>query len=292
MNPIKNDEAEFSGFFLLGADITERKTLEAQLVQAQKLESIGQLAAGIAHEINTPTQYVGDNIEFLQYAFDELEKLFDAYKKHLDPSEVSDAEEIDVDYLIEEIPRAITQSQEGIGRITSIVQAMREFSHPGTGEKKPVDINKAIESTITVSRNEWKYIADMKTDFDSSLPNVPCLPGEFNQVILNVLVNAAHAIAGMAGNGWNGKGVITVKTLQDEDWAEIRISDTGTGIPVEAQARIFDPFYTTKEVGKGTGQGLAIAHNVIVEKHGGTLTFETETGKGTIFFIRIPMSEG
>ncbi len=302
-NPINDDGGKPTGFFLLGSDITERRILEAQLVQAQKLESIGQLAAGIAHEINTPTQYVGDNLEFLQCAFEQLEGLRIAHDKLLESAktgtldsdlvaEVATAiEETNVEYLVKQIPRAITQSSEGIGRITSIVGAMKEFSHPGTEEKTPIDLNQSIESTITVSRNEWKYVADLETDFDARLPHVACLPGEFNQVILNILVNAAHAIADMVGDGANDKGMINVSTRCDGKWAEVRISDTGSGIPETAQTRIFDPFYTTKDVGKGTGQGLAIAHNVIVEKHGGTLTFETEVGKGTTFLIRIPISE-
>ncbi len=302
-NPINNDVGEPIGFFLLGSDITDRRILEAQLVQAQKLESIGQLAAGIAHEINTPTQYVGDNLEFLQCAFEQLEGLRVAHAKLLESAKtgaldsdlvgkVIDAvEQTNVEYLIKQIPRAIEQSSEGIGRITSIVRAMKEFSHPGREEKTHIDLNQSIQSTITVSRNEWKYVADLETDFDASLPRVACLPGEFNQVILNILVNAAHAIADVVGDGANGKGMINVSTRCHGKWAETRISDTGSGIPETAQTRIFDPFYTTKDVGKGTGQGLAIAHNVIVEKHGGTLTFETEIGKGTTFVIRIPILE-
>jgi PAS domain S-box-containing protein len=303
VNPIRNGGGRSTGFFLLGSDITERRVLEAQLVQAQKLESIGQLAAGIAHEINTPIQYVGDNIEFLQCAFEQLEELRIAYDKLLESAKArvledsvvadtaTSVEETNVEYLVEQIPRAIMQSLEGVGRIASIVKAMKEFSHPGSEKKTRIDLNQSIESTITVSRNEWKYVADVKTDFDAALPHVPCLPGEFNQVILNILVNAAHAITEEVGDGANAKGTITVSTLQDGDWAEVHISDTGTGIPKKARPRIFDPFYTTKEVGRGTGQGLAIAHNVIVEKHGGTLTFETEMGKGTTFVIRIPISE-
>ena len=303
VNPIGNGGRQSLGFFLTGADITERKALEVQLVQAQKLESIGQLAAGIAHEINTPTQYVGDNIEFLECAFGQLEELRVAHEKLLELAEAGNlqgtelaeitatVEETDVAYLVEQIPRAITQSLEGVGRIASIVKAMKEFSHPGTEEKTCIDLNRAIESTITVSRNEWKYVAEMETDLDAGLPQVPCLPGEFNQVVLNILVNASHAIADVTENGSNGKGTITGSTCQDGNWAEVRITDTGTGIPEKARARIFDPFYTTKDVGKGTGQGLAIAHNVIVEKHGGTLTFETEMREGTTFVIRIPISE-
>ncbi|MBI3300896.1 MAG: HAMP domain-containing histidine kinase [Deltaproteobacteria bacterium] len=174
--------------------------------------------------------------------------------------------------------------------MTKIVRAMKEFSHPGSEEKVETDLNRAIETTITVARNEWKYVAELATDLDSSLPPVPCLPGEFNQVILNLIINAAHAIAVVVSEGSTSKGTITVSTRHDGDWAEIRVSDTGTGIPEAIRAKIFAPFFTTKEVGKGTGQGLAIAHSVIVDKHKGTIGFETEVGRGTTFIIRLPLA--
>lgn len=301
VSPIKGDKKNRSRLLIVGRDITQRKILEGQLVQAQKLESIGQLAAGIAHEINTPTQYVGDNTRFLQDAYGDLCKLMDKYAELLKACKagnVSDdlirdleatVKKIDLEYLTEEIPKAIQQSLEGTERIAKIVHAMKEFSHPGIDEKMPVDINKAIESTITVARNEWKYVANMVTNYDSTMPLVPCLPSAFNQVILNIIINAAHAIADVVGDGANGKGTITISTIHDYGWAEVRIEDTGTGIPEAVRSKIFDPFFTTKEVGKGTGQGLAIAHDIVVKKHGGTIGFETEVGKGTIFIIRIPV---
>jgi signal transduction histidine kinase len=196
--------------------------------------------------------------------------------------------EVDLEYLIEEIPEAIGQSQEGLKRVTEIVKAMKTFSHPGNEEVVPVNINEAIKSTITVARNEWKYLADMKTDFDTELPMIPCFPGEFNQVILNMIINATHAIEEVSKSGLNGKGVISISTHFDKEWAEIRIRDTGIGIPEECRSKLFEPFFTTKEVGKGTGQGLAIAHSVIVGKHKGTINFDTEMGKGTTFIIRLP----
>jgi two-component system, NtrC family, sensor kinase len=289
-------------------DITERKRVQAeregmeiQLRQAQKLEAIGQLAAGIAHEINTPTQYVGDNTRFLKDAFDELKKVMENYNrllkanreenvnsKLLDEIETAVAE-ADLDYLTEETPKAISQSLEGLNRITTIVRAMKEFSHPGGEEKQAIDLNHAIENTLTVCRNEWKYVAEIALELDPMLPLVPCLPGDVNQVILNLVVNAAHAIAESANIGEKGKGLIGVATRHDENWAEIRISDTGIGIPEKNRSKIFTPFFTTKGVGKGTGQGLAISHSVIVGKHNGTLEFETEAGKGTTFIIRLPL---
>lgn len=175
-------------------------------------------------------------------------------------------------------------------QVTRIVRAMKEFSHPGKGGKALTNINKAIENTITVSRNEWKYVSDVVTEFDPELPLVPCLPGEFNQVILNLIINAAHAVAEKVGTSAE-KGSITVSTLKQDTWAEIRISDTGPGIPEEIQSRVFDPFFTTKEVGKGTGQGLAIARSIIVDKHGGSLAFDTEPGAGTTFIIRMPLGD-
>ncbi|MGO9797115.1 MAG: PAS domain S-box protein [Terracidiphilus sp.] len=284
----------------MSEDISERYRLREQLLQAQKLESVGQLAAGIAHEINTPTQYIGDNVRFLKDAFQDLKSLLASYERRFSAAgkqglsgetteEAATAVEgTDTGYLLEEIPKAIDQSLEGVGRVAALVSAMKEFSHPDTKEKSPLDLNRAIAATITVARNEWKYVADVETDFDPSLPPVTCHPGEVNQVILNLVVNAAHAIGDMARNGGSQRGTISVRTLRRAEWAEIRIEDTGTGIPEKVRTRIFDPFFTTKEIGKGTGQGLAIARSVIVGKHGGSLHFETEEGKGTTFIIRLP----
>ncbi len=303
INPVAGNNNAPSGYLLIGQDVTQRKILESQLSQAQKLESIGQLAAGIAHEINTPTQYVGDNVRFLKDAFTDLAGLLDGYQTLLDaaraagiaPDTVADIEatqdEADVEFLLEEIPAAIAQSMEGIGRVTSIVQAMKEFSHPGVDHKTAINVNQAIESTIAVARNEWKYVADIVTELDADLPPVPCMASQFNQAILNMIINASHAIADANHGSQNGqRGTITVVTQRRDQWAEIRITDTGTGIPEAARDRIFDPFFTTKEVGHGTGQGLSIAHAVIVEKHGGTINFETESGHGTTFTIRLPLN--
>lgn len=302
INPIKGESGAISGFILLGRDVTERLILENQLAQAQKLESIGHLAAGIAHEINTPIQYVGDNNRFLRDAFQDLLHLLAEYQTLLAAGKAGavtadqlervegTARELDLEYLIGEIPTAISQSLEGVERVAKIVRAMKDFSHPGTVEKQAVDLNKAIESTITVARNEWKYVAEMVTDLDPSLPPVPCRPDEINQVILNIIINAAHAIADVVGREPAEKGTITIKTRRHGDNAEIAISDSGGGIPEEIRTRIFDPFFTTKEVGKGTGQGLAISHAVIVEKHAGAIDFETALGQGTTFFIRLPMA--
>ena len=304
--PVAGEDGQHFGRLWYFRDITERKRLESQLTQAQKLESIGQLAAGIAHELNTPIQYVGDNTRFLQDSFADLRGLLRAYGALADaarsgpvPAALVEevdaaAESADLEYLLDEIPNAITQSLEGVGRVAAIVRAMKEFSHPGTAHKTAVDLNRAIESTATVARNEWKYVADLVTDFDPDLPPVPCLPGELNQVFLNIIVNAAHAIGDVVGDGAGGKGTITVTTRAvpagAPTHAEIRIADSGTGIRPEILSKIFDPFFTTKEVGRGTGQGLSIAHGIVVEKHGGTIACESEVGRGTTFLIRLPLA--
>lgn len=291
------------------SDITTQRKVEEALRQseehlrrAQKLESIGQLAAGIAHEINTPMQYIGDNTRFLLDSFQELNQVIGKDRELLQACRetglhaelVAEAEAIlssaDVDYLLFEIPKSLQQSLEGVGHVTKIVQSLKDFAHPGL-KKKADDLNKAIESTLTVARNEWKYVADVVTNFDLTLPLVPCVLSEFNQVVLNLIINASHAIAEVVSDTNIGKGTIIISTRHDEQYAEIRVSDTGAGIPEKIRDRIFDPFFTTKEVGRGTGQGLAISHEVIVKKHKGTLEFESEVGRGTTFIIRLPLQE-
>lgn len=295
---ICDNKLETVGILFIISDMTGRKQLEAHLNQAQKLESIGLLASGIAHEINTPTQYIGDNLRFLKDSFTDLlgllhkyVLLFNTLRKGSVVSELLSeidkaSQQADITYLMEEIPKAIEQSLHGVDRVSGIVRAMKNFSHPGKGGKTPIDINDAINNTITISRNEWKYVSEIVTDFDKTLPLVPCLPGEFNQVILNLIINAKDAIAEKAQNG---KGIIHISTKQKGETAEIRVSDSGNGIPENIRHKIFDPFFTTKEVGKGSGQGLAISHDVIVKKHKGTITFETEAGTGTTFIIRLPI---
>lgn len=286
----------------LRAEIIERERMQHELAGAQKLEAIGHLAAGIAHEINTPAQYVGDNTRFLRDAFGDLDALLVQYDRLLQAARqntvtdklVAEVEakldDVDIDYLREETPNAIEQSLEGIERVTEIVRAMKDFSHPGTGEKQAVDLNRAIHSTLTVSRNEWKYVAEVVTDLDPALRPVPCLAGDINQVILNLVVNAAHAIGEAIRDRADRKGTITVRTRQEGNWAVIRIEDTGTGIPENIRENVFDHFFTTKDVGQGTGQGLSIAHSIVVQKHGGTIGFETEEGEGTTFIVRLPLA--
>jgi PAS domain S-box-containing protein len=301
ISPIFEDDTELTGYILLGGDITERKTLEVQLTQMQKMKSIGQLAAGIAHEINTPIQYIGDNTSFLKKSLADLNNLIDQFCGLLDSVNQGkiNAEQvqtinatisqIDLDFLRTEMPLAIDQSLDGIGRVSEITHAMKEFSHPGVVEKVALDINKAVENTITVARNEWKYVAEIKTDLTDNLPEVICLPGEISQALLNIIVNAAQAIGEVNQNSPEKKGIIAIKTNQNGEWFEIHIADTGPGIPESVQPHIFEPFYTTKEVGKGTGQGLAIAYNIIEIKHGGRLFFHSKQNRGTVFTIRLPI---
>ncbi len=275
--------------------------LQTQLLGAQKLESIGRLAAGIAHEINTPIQYVGDNVNFLMEAFDDIlgalrkyEELYRHCERERPPQQLLDevqqvAEAADLEFLAKEVPQAIDQARDGVGRISGIVLAMKSFSHPGSEEKTAVDLNECLTSTFTVCRNEWKYVAELESDLCPDLPPLLCYPGELNQVFLNIIVNAAQAIAEVVGDGSGGKGKISVKNRRDGDWIDITISDTGGGIPESIRHRIFDPFFTTKEPGEGTGQGLAIAHSVVVGKHAGELKVTGKPGEGTTFVIRLPL---
>ena len=270
---IRNARGEIENILIVARDVTERKRaedekelMEVQLRHAQKMESIGQLAAGVAHEINTPIQYIGDNNRFLSDAFSDLgdtmqkfQQLLEAEKtKTVTPgllNEVEDAvKRADLDYLREEIPSALQQSLEGVDRVAKIVAAMKEFSHPGTGEKSSIDLNKAIDSTLTVARNEWKYVAELVTDFDKSLPMVPCLPGEFNQVILNLVVNAAHAIADVIDVQPDRKGTIRVSTLNLGDQVEVRISDTGGAFRTSCVREFSSLFLQRNKLGRGLGK--------------------------------------
>jgi PAS domain S-box-containing protein len=284
-------------------DITAEKEAELHRGQAARLESIGQLAAGIAHEINTPTQYVGDNVRFTQEGFTAVTKAMTQYEELLaegpgrpwaDRQAVAAnvRRDLDLDFLRGEVPQAISQALEGLERVTLIVGAMKDFSHPGTTQKEPADLNRAIVSTVEVCRNRWKYIADLQTDLQADLPPVPCLVAEFNQVVLNLIVNAADALSEVVPppGAPPHKATIHVasRVTPDGQWAEVTVADNGPGIPERVQARIFEPFFTTKPLGKGTGQGLTLSRDVIVNKHGGSLTFRSSPA-GTTFTIRLPL---
>ncbi|MEJ2621022.1 MAG: ATP-binding protein [Candidatus Thiodiazotropha sp.] len=277
----------------------ERMELERQLNQTHKMEAVGQLAGGIAHEINTPIQYIGDNLKFIKEAQEDLRTLLQDYAKlsskakqqpelAAEIAKIDETiEEIDLDYLTEETTHAIDQSLTGASQVANIVLAMKEFAHPGSKDMAPADLNRLINNALAVCKNEWKYVADTKLMLSDELPNVKCLAGEISQVILNIIVNAAHAIE---ATKQEEKGIITISSELKNNQVEIRISDTGTGIPEEAQAYVFNPFFTTKNVGEGTGQGLAIAQDIVVGKHQGELLFETEQDVGTTFIIRLPLN--
>lgn len=296
LTPLFLKDKEHPGFLLIGADITERRLLEDQVGRSNKLEAIGQLAAGVAHEINTPTQLVGSNLRFLGQQLDTILGWLDKLHQQKDaakteskiPSLIMGSEKdvtlAQLEYFKQEAPKAIEQSLEGIDRISHIVTAMRFFTHPGSENKEIADLNQIIQNAISLSRNEWKIIAEIKTDLDPNLPGVECLPIELSQVVLNIIINAIHAIQ----DSGEEKGQIVIVSRQAGELIEVSITDNGTGIPKEIQSKIFDPFFTTKDIGRGTGQGLAIAYTVIVKKHGGTLEFESETGKGTTFIISLP----
>ena len=301
INPIADDHGQYWGYVFVGLDITEQKKIETQLMLSQKMESIGQLAAGIAHEINTPMQFIGDNMVFLRDAFMNILEIIKRCEwitndeKSNEYQNLNDlknkAKEIDLDYLEEEIPKAIEQSLEGINRVRKLILTMKDFSHPGRQGKTFSNINKAIEGTVLISKNEWKYVADLETQFDPNLPLVYCSIDQINQVALNMIINSTQAIKEVVDEGSTHKGTIKIQTKYIEPYVYITFKDTGKGIPHSIISKIFDPFFTTKEVGKGTGQGLAIAYDIIVNKHHGSIEVNSEEGKGTTFIIAMPVED-
>ena len=289
------------------SDITERKhidarrhALEQELVQARKLEALGTLASGVAHEINTPVQYISDNVRFLDESLADIFSLIKLYRQGLGlekssidqpkiVSTIRDLEkELDIDFLHEEMPQAISQSLEGIEQVASIANAIKEFSHPGGDEKNDVDINKLINTTLTVTHNQWKFVATTHLELDENLPMVPCISGEICQVIMNMIVNAVDAME-MTRTG--GQGIISIKTRTAGDFVEIVFSDNGPGIPVKCLDRVFDPFFTTKDIGKGTGQGLAITHTIIHQHHDGQVSCKNGANGGAEFLIQLPIHQ-
>jgi signal transduction histidine kinase len=274
---------------------SESKRLELELHQSQKLEAVGRLAAGIAHEINTPIQYIGDNTRFLAEAFEALRTMLARQREVLaqaaPPEAVAGlarvAESLDLEYVVEQVEPAIARTLDGVQRVATIVRAMKEFAHPDQKEMVATDLNRALQATLDVARNEYKYVADVELAL-GALPPVTCHAGDVNQVFLNLIVNAAHAIGDVV-KGTGAKGRIRIATAREGTaMVLVTVDDTGGGIPAAIQDKIFEPFFTTKEVGKGTGQGLAIARS-IVEKHKGTIRFCSRPGDGTTFQIRLPI---
>jgi len=300
LTPLYLQEGGRSGFLLIGSDITERRLLEEQLDHSSKLEAIGELAAGVAHEINTPVQLVGSNLRFLGEQLRPVLGLIEmvyglnrAVKNGTATPEMAvinerAVEAAHLEFFRQEAPKAIAQSLEGIDRISHIVAAMRFFSHPGSESKSMANLNQIIENAVTLSRNEWKGVAEVKTELESELPVLECLPVELSQVVLNLIINAVHTIQDACFERPELAGLIVISSRQVDEMLEMRISDNGMGIPKEIRKKIFDPFFTTKDVGRGTGQGLSIVYTVVVKKHGGTLDFESEPGCGTTFILRLP----
>jgi signal transduction histidine kinase len=295
ITPFIEPNGSFSGYLLLMDDITEKRHLENRHQQSMYLESIGQLSAGIAHEINTPMQYISDNLNFLKESFDDTTEALTEIRlslmnKTLDVEKLNSIlKKSDFEYLSTELPLAFAQTTEGVDRVCTIVKAMKEFSHPSSEHKVATNINSCIESTITISKHTWKYHAEMEVDLDPSIKDIMCYPGPFNEVILNIIVNAADAIKEIVKHDDSiGMGKIKIKTRGKEDFVEIRISDTGGGIPKSIQEKIFDPFFTTKAVGEGTGQGLALSYSIIKVRHNGELLFETVPGESTTFILQLP----
>ncbi|MGV7928489.1 MAG: ATP-binding protein [Spirochaetota bacterium] len=303
INPIRDDLGILNGFLIYGRDITKRRMMELQLLQDQKLKAIGELASGIAHEINTPTQYVINNLDFLKQSFVGLMeiclrynsicgKVGSACEYKSEMEEIDNRKrELDFEFLLEEIPRAVDQSLDGLARVSKIIRSMKSFSHPDNDNKVLADINKIIADTLTISKNEWKYVADVETELDEDIQEVFCFPAEISQVLLNLIVNAAHAIKEVVDTGGIEKGRITVSSFRENGTVAIKISDNGIGIEEDVKQRIFDPFFTTKDVGLGTGQGLAISRSIVVDKHGGSINFQSTRGAGSTFIIRLPENQ-
>ncbi len=303
VQPVFDDKGQVVGVDGMIMDMTERKRLQDELEKNQMFQTLGRLAAGISHEINTPIQFISDNIHFLTDSLQQVFSLMSMYKGLRDRAvgssgslsgddfkQIVEAEaEADIDFLTDEIPQALAQSLDGMNRVLGIVTAMRDFSHVDDRSKSPADLNKAMESTIIILRNELKYVADVETDLDPDLPMVMCSVDEISQVCMNLLINAAHSIADVIEKGTDQRGTITVTTGIEDGRAIISISDTGAGIADDVREKIFEPFFTTKEPGKGTGQGLAFARSIIIEKHNGEIELDTEMGKGTTFRICLPI---
>lgn len=294
-----DQDGAFQGRLAMISDITERRRAEEELFQAQKLESVGRLAAGVAHEINTPIQFIGDNVHFLRDSYDSVEAVLRAAHALGDAVEEGGeiaarlrafrdaAEDADLEYLSAEIPRAVDQTLDGVERVATIVRAMKEFAHPDHADRVGVDIRQAIASTLIVARSEIKYVADVETEF-GPLPSVLCHPSAINQVFLNLLVNAAHAISERLSSR-SERGHIVVRTRAEDQFAVIEIQDDGCGIPDPIASKVFDQFFTTKPVGRGTGQGLALARRIVMDQHGGVLAFTSQVGVGTTFVVKLPI---
>ena len=296
--PLRDKEGQLTHRVYLISDVSEEHKLKSQLLQAQKMEAIGSLASGIAHEINTPTQYIGDNLRFVKECEGALGDLLRWSMNAAEAPETAcvlapwraKAETADLNFLLEEIPKALDEALEGNRRVAEIVRAMKAFAHPDDEDFHEENLNDALQAAGAVARNEWKYVAELEFDLQPGLPHVPCQLGALNQVFLNLIVNAAHAVGEqVARENRGGRGKIVIRTRLESPWAVLEFIDTGAGIPEKIRSKIFDPFFTTKGVGKGTGQGLALCHAVVVEQHGGLIDLDSEPGHGSTFTLRLPL---
>ena len=302
ISPVKDQNGKIINYVAVKKDISKELELEKQLLQAQKLESIGTLAAGLAHEINTPIQYVLGNTQFLKDVLNDFSKLHKGYAGLV--SLVSAAgefgeevtaltrleQEVDLEYLLVEAEKAVTQALEGISRISNIVSAMKEFAQPGSTHRQPEDLNRIIRNVVEISRPEWQNLAEMQLDLDDKLPLVPLIANRFKQVLLDMILNCVHALSQKYVDNQSQKGRITIATRTTDKQVELRLADTGAGIPDSVIDKIFDPFFTTKTVGQGRGQGLSVAHGVIVENHGGRIVVSSQEGQGTEFTLTLPLA--
>lgn len=276
-------------------DITPLRQAQRNLERSQLLQNMGRLVAGIAHEINTPIQFIGDNLHFLAEAWEALcvqvRTLKNMTSRENSDIVQTDANERDMDFLFSEAPDAIRQSLEGIDRVSGLIAAMRDFSRLDERRMAAADLNRAVCTTLTLLRNELKYTADVQTELSPSLPEVYCSVDEISRVLLNLLINAGHSIREKIEKGLFTRGRIYVRTSQIDKQVEIAVTDNGMGIPEAVRQRIFERFFTTKRNSQiqGTGQGLAMARSIIEERHHGRITFDTEVGQGTTFTIRLPV---
>lgn len=301
VSPTRDERNEVIGAVIIFRNLTSQALIEAKRIHGMKLESIGVLSAGIAHEINTPIQFIGNNISFLRESFSDMVEILHAYiefgkmlrEEGIHENILDEIDElmasVDVEYLQDEAPVAFDQTQEGVERVTQLVRGLKGLAHSNSNETKaPTEMNEVINNALIVCQNAYKYVADLETDLQE-IPHISAFGGDIGQVIVNLIVNAAHAIE--EKNKKTGeRGVISIKSFQENGEIMVQIGDTGSGIPMRLRERIFDPFFTTKDVGKGSGQGLAISRTIIHEKHNGELSFESTVGERTVFTIRLPIA--
>ena len=300
MHPVVDAACTTVAHVLLLTDATEREQTSTRLAHAERLATIGRLAAGVAHEIATPVQFVGDSVQFLRDAITDLTAVIAALQRVrqavTDGTDASAAaraaivaeDAADLEYLVDNAPRAVESCVEGLDRVSAIVRSLKEFAHPQQSAMASADLNHIVRSTLTLARNEYKYVADLDTSF-GELPPVTCIAGSISQVVLNLVVNAAHAV-GDTAKASGGKGRITVSTHVEGEHAVITVHDNGSGIADAVRPHIFEPFYTTKAVGKGTGQGLALAWSIVSGDHAGAIDVESAPGQGATFRVRLPIS--